>query len=142
MGAKWRGATPRRPVLGQPIVYSFSSPYRAGGRRRALFVPHSGSRQVSNQHCLFGAFAPFHVQFRTVSLKLLVNRQSHGRRRVRIGSKSTWQRNGCEECDALGQKTTSRSSRRTRALRPRSSRLRNRPNVARWRCGKRRGSSE
>src|SRR5438045_2072334 len=39
MGAKVarRGATPRRRAVGRPFVYSCSSPYRAGGRRRALF---------------------------------------------------------------------------------------------------------
>jgi len=36
-----------------PFVYSFSSLYRAGGRRRALFVPRSGRRQAFYQHCLF-----------------------------------------------------------------------------------------
>ena|SRR2546430_15856072 len=140
MGAK---VAPRRPDVGQPFVYSFSSPYRVFALAvvSVLYLYRVLGADKLLSTLFVCCFTPFHVEFRTVSFKLLVNRQSHGRRRIRIGSKSTWQRS-CEECDGPGQKTTLRSSRRTRAQRHRSSRLRKRPNAVRSRCGRRHGNSE
>src|SRR5205823_1594640 len=100
---RWRGATSRRPDVADPFVYSSnysfcSSPYR-GVVLYLNRVP--GVDKPFIQHCLFGAFAPLHVQFRTVSLKLLVNRQSHGRRRVRIGEQVDGKEENAESATRL-----------------------------------------